>query len=167
MPWVAAKKFCFSICNILFYNFWLRWLVTYNGWAVYFFINNYTYDLKQLWNNTIFLFLGFYTVLMTVALQWRLTLERLIHPLHFFFSFSRLLWLFRVFCVFIKLLKYFILVLWRMSLVMWKGSRWTCRLLGQWTLFDHIPSSNQRALYVFPSVFVISDFSPQHHSFQG
>ena len=42
-------------------------------------------------------------------------------------SFSRLLWLFRVFCVSIWIAKSFVLVLWKMLLVICYGLHWICR----------------------------------------
>ena len=45
------------------------------------------------------------------------------------FSFSRLLWLFGVFCVSIQIVKFFVLVLWKMPVVVWQGLHWICRLL--------------------------------------
>ena len=38
---------------------------------------------------------------------------------HLHFSFLELLWLFSIFCVSIQILKYFILVLWKMPLIIW------------------------------------------------
>ena len=46
-----------------------------------------------------------------------------LHP-----SFARLLWLFGVFSVSIWIVKFFVLVLWKMPLVIWQWSHWICRL---------------------------------------
>ena len=53
----------------------------------------------------------YHGVLMTVALQYILKAGRLIPPISF--SLSRLLWLFRVFCVSLLIVKLFVLVLWK------------------------------------------------------
>jgi len=45
------------------------------------------------------------------------------------FSFSRLLWLFRFFYVFIQIMKLFVVVLWIIQLVIWRGLYWIYRLL--------------------------------------
>ena len=47
--------------------------------------------------------------------------------LKFHSSFSRLLWLFKVFCVSIQIVKFF--VLWKIPLVAWKGLHWIYTLL--------------------------------------
>ena len=43
--------------------------------------------------------------------------------------FSRLFWLFGVFCVCIQIFKLFVQILWKMLLVIWQGLHLTCRLL--------------------------------------
>jgi len=64
--------------------------------------------LSILFHWSIFLFLGqYHTVLMTVALQYNLKSGRLLPTA----PFSRLLWLFEVFCVSIWIVKFFVLVL--------------------------------------------------------
>ena len=58
-----------------------------------------------------------HTVLITVALQYNLKTGRLIPPGPFFFLKTALA--IRVFCVSIWIVKYFVLVLWKMPLVIW------------------------------------------------
>ena len=70
----------------------------------------FTSELSILLHLSIFLSLCWdYTALMTVALQYSLKSGRLIPPGHS--SFSRLLWLFEVFCISIQIVKLFVLVL--------------------------------------------------------
>ena len=70
-----------------------------------------------------------------------------------FCSFSRLLWLLRVFCVSMQIFKLFVLVLWKMPLVFWWSLPWICRLL--WVVWlNNSNSSSPWAQYVFPLVCV-------------
>ena len=54
--------------------------------------------------------------------------------LHFHSSFSRLLWLFEIFCISIQIVKLFVLVLWKILLVAWYGLHWIYRLL--WVVYS-------------------------------
>ena len=49
--------------------------------------------------------------------------------LQFHSSFSRLLWLFKIFCVSIQIVKLFVVVMWKIPLVAWYGLHWIYRLL--------------------------------------
>ena len=74
--------------------------------------------LSILFHWSIFLFLHqYHTVLMTVACSIIWNQEGWF--LQFYSSFSRLLWLFKVFGVSIWIEKFFVLVLWKMPLVIW------------------------------------------------
>ena len=62
------------------------------------YVHGFISGLPITFHQSVFLFLcQYHTVLMTVALQYRLKSGRLIPPA--LFSFSRLLWLFGIFCV--------------------------------------------------------------------
>ena len=54
--------------------------------------------------------------------------------LQFHSSFWRLLWLFEVFCISIQIVKLFVLVLWKIPLVVWQGLHWIYRLL--WVVYS-------------------------------
>ena len=54
--------------------------------------------------------------------------------LQFHSSFSRLLWLFKVFCNFIQIVKLFVLILWKIPLEAWQGLHWIYRLL--WVVYS-------------------------------
>ena len=73
------------------------------------------------WSTFLFLFFFFlcqyHTVLMTVVCSIIWNQEGWFLQLHS--SFSRLLWLFGVFCVSIRTVKFIALVLWKMPLVVW------------------------------------------------
>ena len=49
-------------------------------------------------------------------------------------SFSRWLWLFKVFCISIQNLKLFVLALWKIRLIAWWGLHWIYRLL--WVVYS-------------------------------
>ena len=51
-----------------------------------------------------------------------------------FHSFSRLLWLFKVFCISIQIVKLFVLALWKILLVAWQGLHWNYRLV--WVIYS-------------------------------
>ena len=72
-------------------------------------------------------------------------------------SFSRLFWLFGIFCVSIQILKWFVLVLWRMPLVFWK--RLHC--LEQYGHVNNINSSNSWTQYIFLFLCIIFTFFHQ------
>ena len=82
------------------------------------YVRGFISELSILFHWSIFLFLcQCHTVLLTVALYYFLKSRSLIPPALFFFL--RLLWLFGVFCVSIQIVKFFVLVLWKMPLVVW------------------------------------------------
>ena len=54
--------------------------------------------------------------------------------LQFHFSFLRLLWLFKAFCISIQIVKLFVLVLWKIPLVAWEGLHWIYGLL--WVVYS-------------------------------
>ena len=84
--------------------------------------------LSTLSHWSIFLFLyQCHTVLMTIALQCSLMLGRLI--LQLCFSFSRLLWLFGIFCVSIQIVKFLFQFCEKQKLVVFQGLHCICRLL--------------------------------------
>ena len=82
--------------------------------------------------------------------------------LQFHYSFSRLLWLFEVFCISIQIVKLFVLAL-------WKKYRWqldrdcieSIDCFGKYTHFHYIDSSNLWTWYISPSIRVLFDFFHQ------
>ena len=69
----------------------------------------------------------YHIVLMTVALWYNRKSGRLIFLAPFFFLNTALA--IGVFCVSIWIVKFFVLVLWKIPLVIWQGLQWICRLL--------------------------------------
>ena len=73
----------------------------------------------------VFCFIGLYFCLcVVIILSWWLWLcsrawSQAGWFLQFHSSFSRLLWLFEVFCIFIQIVKLFVLALWKIPLVVW------------------------------------------------
>ena len=81
--------------------------------------------------------------------------------LQFHSSFSRLLWLFEVFCISIQIVKLFVLVLWKIPLVAWWGLNWIYRLLWivySFSLYWCFQSMNW---YISPSICVLFYFFHQ------
>ena len=77
-----------------------------------------------------------------------------------FHSFSRLLWLFEVFCISVQIVKLFVLVLWKILLVAWYGLHWIFRLL--WVVYPFsLYWFFQSMKYISPSFFVLFDFFHQ------
>ena len=88
------------------------------------------------------------------------------------FFFHKTAWLFEVFCVTIQIKKFFVLVLWKMPLIIWEGLLWICRL--PWVvIFDNIDSSHasvvfsffHQCLRVFRKQVSLSRFIPVIYSF--
>ena len=82
--------------------------------------------------------------------------------LHFHSSFSRLLWLFEVFCISIQIVKLFVLAL-------WKKYRWqldrdcieSIDCFGKYTYFQYIDSSDPWTWYISPFIHIILNFFHQ------
>ena len=82
------------------------------------YVSGFNSGLSILFHWSIFLFLcQYHTVLITVALYYSLKSGSLIPPAPFFFL--KIALAIRVFCVSIQIVKFFVLVLWKMPLVVW------------------------------------------------
>ena len=80
--------------------------------------------------------------------------------LQFHSSFSRLLWLFEVFCISIQIMKLFVLVLWRNTIGSLIGIALNLYIaLGTILIFSD--SSNPWTWYISPSISVLFDFFHQ------
>ena len=86
--------------------------------------------------------------------------------LQFHPSFSRLLWIFGVFYVSIQIVKLFVLIVWKIPFVVWKGLHWLYRLL--WLVYSfslYWFSQSKNIILVFSivslSICVIFDFFHQ------
>ena len=90
----------------------------------------------------------YHTLLTTVAFVVSIVWSQVIWFLQFC-SFSRLFWLFRVFCVSIQHLKLFVLVLWKMPLVFWYGLHWVFRLPWVDGHVNHVESPAQQQVVSF------------------
>ena len=91
------------------------------------YVHGFIPGLSILFYWSIFLFLcQHHTVLITVALYYSLKSGSLIPPAPFFF-FKIALAIQSLFCF--QIGQFFVLVLWKMPLVFWKGLHWICRLL--------------------------------------
>ena len=77
------------------------------------------------------LYVWFYASTMLFWLLWLCSIvwHQVVWHHQFHSSFSRLLWLFGVFCVSIQIFGIFVLVLWNMPLVSWEELCWIFRLL--------------------------------------
>ena len=82
------------------------------------YVGGFISGLSILFQWSMFLFFcQYYTVLITVALEYSLKSRSLIPPAPFFFL--KIALLLGLFCVSIQIVKFFALVLWKMSLVVW------------------------------------------------
>ena len=78
-------------------------------------------------------------------------------------SFSRLLWLFKVFCISIQIVKLFVLALWKIPLEPDRDCIESIDCFGLYTHFHYIDSSDPWTWYITPSMSVLFDFF--HHCF--
>jgi len=83
--------------------------------------------------------------------------------LQFHSAFSRLLWLFEVFCISIQIVKLFVLVLWKILLVAWQGLHWIYRSLWvvySFSLYWLVQSMNTVyfSIYLCPLWFIFQCF---------
>ena len=67
-------------------------------------------------------------------------------------SFPRMSWLFRLFCVPILILKLFVLVLWKLSLVFWQRWYWICSLPWVVMSFWFFQPKNTVCLHMFSTL---------------
>ena len=77
----------------------------------------------------------YHTVLMTIVFWYSLKWGRLIPPVPLFFlNIALAIWVFFFFCIYIQIVKLFVLVLWKIPLVASWGLHWIHRLL--WVVYS-------------------------------